>query len=77
MRIKASELFERYNQKKKEFDYIVLLIEKRFDDLLSKYLDKVDFHHYDCGDILFKLEYIKKVEDYIESQNKFIQGKLF
>ncbi len=74
-REKANDLLKEYNQSLNSLDRIRSKIDYRFNDLVNKYREVVKINP--IIGYTDKVKYIRRVEDYIESQNKIIQGELF
>ena len=74
-RERANELLLKYNESLKSLKKIKLKIDNRFNDLVNRYGDIIEVGS--IKDSIDKIKYIRSVEDYIESQNKFKQGNLF
>lgn len=74
-RERANELLLKYNESLKSLKKIKLKIDNRFNDLVNRYGNIIEVGS--IKDSIDKIKYIRSVEDYIESQNKFKQGNLF
>lgn len=74
-REKANDLLKEYNQSLNSLERIRSKIDYRFNDLVNRYREVVKINP--IIDFTDKVKYIRRVEDYIESQNKIIQGELF
>lgn len=74
-REKANDLLKEYNESLNSLERIRSKIDYRFNDLVNRYREVVKINP--IIDSTDKVKYIRRVEDYIESQNKIIQGELF
>ena len=74
-REKANDLVKEYNESLNSLERIRSKIDYRFNDLVNRYREVVKINP--IIDSTDKVKYIRRVEDYIESQNKIIQGELF
>lgn len=74
-REKANDLLKEYNESLNSLERIRSKIDYRFNDLVNRYREVVKINS--IIDSTDKVKYIRRVEDYIESQNKIIQGELF
>lgn len=74
-REKANDLLKEYNESLNSLERIRSKIDYRFNELVNRYREVVKINP--IIDFTDKVKYIRRVEDYIESQNKIIQGELF
>ena len=74
-REKANDLLKEYNESLNSLERIRSKIDYRFNELVNRYGEVVKINP--IIDFTDKVKYIRRVEDYIESQNKIIQGELF
>lgn len=74
-REKANDLLKEYNESLNSLERIRSKIDYRFNDLVNRYREVVKINP--IIGYTDKVKYIRRVEDYIESQNKIIQGELF
>lgn len=74
-REKANDLLKEYNESLNSLERIISKIDYRFNELVNRYREVVKINP--IIDFTDKVKYIRRVEDYIESQNKIIQGELF
>lgn len=74
-REKANDLLKEYNESLNSLERIISKIDYRFNELVNRYSLVIEINP--IIDSTDKVKYIRRVEDYIESQNKIIQGELF